>query len=126
MAKFSELQPDVNSDGRIDSSKAIDNLNSHVTPLAQDVRAIIEKSGVRTSLDEFKANALDAISNKINDPDYPKWVKYVEDTVDSYDRFADKNGTISLTKLHDIKQEIANKKVDYLDTNQPALKAVAE
>jgi hypothetical protein len=112
LASDDRFTPEINKDGRIDSSVAIKKLNDFVKPIAQVERQAIVAEGRSYSFDAF-ANAVKKSLNqyKARGASYQTMLNRVTSDLEVYREEYAPNGTISGVNLDDIKNakyQIAN------------------
>lgn len=105
IASDNRFIPDINTDGKIDSSVAINNLNKYIAPIAKTERDAIVAEGKRISFDSFANTARNEISGLAErGSSYETIANKIESDLRVYkSNFVDSNGTIDLAKLDDIK-----------------------
>lgn len=104
LASDDRFTPEVSSDGRIDSSTAIKNLNDFVKPIAAVERQAIIADGRSFSFAKFASDVRGSLSQyKARGSSYDAMVKRVDADLAVYQREYAQNGTISGVSLDDIK-----------------------
>lgn len=131
VATYWELKPEIDSDGKINTDQAVENLEKHTDSMAQTVHDLIEKEWAIVSLEDFKNQAMKEIESQKSDiTGYDNYVRDVNQAMESAKRLADDNGNIPLTVVDDIKKTMYNKikeagKKNFLSPTESADKAIA-
>ena len=108
LAQDDRFTPEIDKDGRIDSSQAVAKLNAFVKPWAALERQSIEQEGITVPFEDFKNAVMQNVQKYLpRGASYQTILNRVQADMSVYGNpengFVDQNGNISGTALDDIK-----------------------
>lgn len=124
VARYDNLKPEINADGRVNTDVAQENLQNIIDPMQSTVSEIVKTETATVTPDDFLQKILKTMKDEeANIVDYPAQKKIIEDAVETArTKYWE---AISMEFLDDIKKSMYGKS-NYLDPNFTVKKAIGK